>query len=153
MLWPRFHSKIHDIKSRSLPKMAFFIREKKVKGCVVSAPFGMITPEQIVIKLKIGIVVGHRELSQKMRCLINIQTTAVTTRATSFKGVNHICKKGLNLWCLEFIDLIPTPLIPRHMYWVTKHLYSDLQRPRHFLLTTYIIIITNSTFKCHCHKI
>ncbi len=137
------------------PKWLFLLERRKSMVVLFLHHLGWskFKPEQIVIKLKIGIVVGHRELYQKMRCLINIQTTAVTTRATSFKGVNHICKKGLSLWCLEFIDLIPTPLIPKHMYWVTKHLYWDLQRPRHFLLTTYIIIITNSTFKCHCHKI
>ncbi len=62
---------------------------------VVSAPFGVTTPRANGHQLKNRNGCG----AQTMGCLnfINIQTTAVTTGATSFKGVNRICMKGLSL--------------------------------------------------------
>ncbi len=67
---------------------------------------------------------GHGELSQTIRCLnlINIQSTAVTSGATSFtlRVVNCNCIKGVSLGCSGFIQ---TPLDPRNnMYFVTAML-------------------------------
>ncbi len=100
---------------------------------------GWSHPEQMVIDWKIGMVLT-------MGCLnfINIQTTAVTTGATSLMCVNRICMKCLSLWCLGFI---PNPLITRHyMYWVTKaatNIFIEIFNVFIiFFLTIYIIIIT-----------
>ncbi len=80
--------------------------------------------KQMVTNCRMGAGVVHRELPQTKGCqnLINIQTTAVTTGATSFtwRVVNWKYIKGLNLGCSGFI---PTPVNPRYyMCFVTAML-------------------------------
>ncbi len=85
---------------------------------------GWSHPEQMVTNCRMEAGVGHHEPSQTKGCqsLINIQTTAVTTGATSFtlRVVNCKCIKGLSLGWSRFI---PTQLNPRYyMYFVTAML-------------------------------
>ncbi len=85
---------------------------------------GWSHPEQMVTNCRMEAGVGHHEPSQTKGCqnLINIQTTAVTTGATSFtlRVVNYKCIKGLSWGWSRFI---PTQLNPRYyMYFVTAML-------------------------------
>ncbi len=79
---------------------------------------GWSHPEQMVINCRMGMGVGHQEPSQTKGCqnFINIQTTAVTTGATSFtwRVVNCNCIKGFSLGCIltRISSSIPVTLDP-----------------------------------------
>ncbi len=120
---PSFHSTTCFIMLISQNDL-IIIEKKKVNRTVDCRPFGMLTSWANGHNCRMGAGVGHRELPQTKGCqnLINIQTTAVTTGATSFtwRVVNWKCIKGLNLGCSGFI---PTPVNPRYyMCFVTAML-------------------------------
>ncbi len=93
----------------------------------------------MVTNCRMGADVGHHEPSQTKRCqnVINTQTTAPTTGATSFtlREVNCNWIKGLNLRCSGFIQTLlnPTTCILSQLC-CNKRLHQNLQRPRPFFL-------------------
>ncbi len=122
------------------------IEKKKVNSYFVCRPFGMIPSWANVTKCRMGAGVGHQEPPQtKGQNLINIQTTAVPTGATSFtwRVVNWTCIKGYNLGCSVFI---PTPLNPRNnMYLSAINIFKKI-----FFTTVLFIRVCVCVCVCVC---
>ncbi len=104
---------------------------------------------------------GHRELPQTKGCqnLINIQTTAVITGATSFtlRVVNRKGIKGLSLGCSGFISTLFEPKVLHvlcHCYaavYTHTHTHSLSLTHTHTHTHTLSLSLTHTHTHTHTH--